>query len=285
LAALNDVNQVLTNRDFVESTEVALLSAKIRPRLERILLSLEGLGRESGVVPDDWSDDIDRIAGSARALSRLIDPAPTEWPPEQPAEAPIPVPESGAPRLLLVGGEATERRVLWRRLQRQGYSAVEAPDGSTALDAVAAEPFDLVLLDLMMPAMAAFELLERIKADRRLQAVPVVVIASLDESDRLVRALQMGAEDYLVKPFEPVLLRLRLNVQLELGRLRRQLVTAETRDGQERIGSVTRIAELASFLVREHCRRIVELGADGAGLEQLHEIAARLDQAVVRLRE
>ena len=284
LAALGEVNQALSNRDSVDSGEVEALSAKIRPRLERILLSLESLERESGVVPDDWADDLEKIAASTRALSRLIDTASAEWPEEQPATAADRAPEISAPRLLLAGGEATERRVLLRRLQRQGFATIDAADSSIALDAVAAEPFDLVLLDLMPPGTGIFEFLERIKADPRLRNVPVVAVAALDESDRIVRALQMGAEDYLLKPFEPAMLRLRINLQLELRSLRVQAAAARKEDEHERIGSVTRIAELASFLVREHCRRVGDLGVDGAGLGHLHEIAARLDQAVAQLR-
>jgi PleD family two-component response regulator len=136
-----------------------------------------------------------------------------------------------------------------------------------------------------MPAMGSFELIERIKADRRLRAVPIVVIAAPDDGDRIVRAVQMGAEDYILKPFEPSLLRLRINVQLERHRLRERVEAAEARRDPEQIASVTRIAELASFLVREHYRKADELGASVNGTDQLREIATRLDEAVSHLRK
>ena len=79
--------------------------------------------------------------------------------------------------------------------------------------------FDLVLLDIMMPVMDGFEVLERMRRDRRMRTVPVVVISALDEIDSVVRAIEMGAEDYLFKPFDPVLLRARIGALLERKRL------------------------------------------------------------------
>ncbi len=116
-----------------------------------------------------------------------------------------------------------ERRVLCRRLERHGYAPVEAHDAAAALDLGAAEAFDAMLLDLMMPAMSAFDLLERMKADSRLRKLAIVVIAAFDETDRVVRALQAGADDYFLKPIEPAMLRARINSQLERQRLREQV--------------------------------------------------------------
>lgn len=282
LAALNDINLALSNREFVEQGEVELLSAKIRPRVDRILLSLEGLDR-GAEVPEDWEEDLTRITDHARTLFGMLEITPAAWPLEETTKSQESA-ETGAPRVLLAGGEAMERRVLSRRLERQGFAAVTADDTSRALDMVAAEAFDVVLLDLMAPAANAFELLERIKADRRLRDIPIVAIASLDETDRAVRALQMGAEDYLLKPFEPALLRLRINLHLELHRLRRE-VNADASGGDcEQVKSVMRIAELASFLVREQCRKAAELGIAATDIEQLREVAARLEESVARLR-
>jgi len=232
LAALNDIGQTLSNRDAVESAEVELLSAKIRPRVERILASIEAIDRETGLVPEDWLEDIEHISFNARSLVRMMDSASFQKAAEE-GEASAATVEPGAPRLLVVGGEAMERKVLSRRLERQGYAAADAHDASAALDLVATEPIDLVLLDLMMPAMSAFELLERLKANQRLRKIPVVVVAALDETERVIRALQMGAEDYLVKPFEPLLLRVRVNCQLDRRRLREQLAKLRRRDKAE----------------------------------------------------
>jgi len=230
LAALNDISQALANRDSVESAEVQLLSAKIRPRVDRVLASVEAMDGEAGLIPDDWLEDIERIALSARDLVRVLETAAVQGAGEKGRAAPAPKLEPGAPRLLVVGSEPMERKVLCRRLERQGYAAADAHDANAALDVLAAEPFELVLLDLMMPAMSAFDLLERLKANQRLRKVPVVVLAALDENERVVRALQMGAEDYLVKPFEPLLLRTRVNCQLDRHHLREQLAKLRRRD-------------------------------------------------------
>lgn len=227
LAALNDIGQTLANRDTVELGEVELLSAKIRPRIDRILSSLETLDGEAGGSPEDWQEDIDRITASARTVLRMLPGAPAHHELEDPVEQGTTVVEAAAPRLLVVGSDTMERRVLCRRLQRQGYEAIEGRDASTALDMAAAEAFDVLLLDLMMPAMSSFELLERLKSDRRLHGLPVLVIAPFDETDRIVRALQMGAEDYLFKPLEPVMIKTRVNSQLERSRLREKIARLE----------------------------------------------------------
>lgn len=230
LAALNDISQGLANRDSVESGEVELLSAKIRPRVERILASVEGVDGEAGLVPEDWLEDIERIAFNARALVRTLENASQQNPASEAPEIVALKLEPGAPRLLVVGGETMERKVLCRRLERQGYASAEAHDPASAIDHAATEPCDLVLLDLMMPAMSAFDLLEQLKGNHRLRKIPVVAVAPLDETERIVRALQMGAEDYLVKPFEPLLLRTRVNCQLDRRRLREQISKLRRRD-------------------------------------------------------
>ena len=283
LAALNDINLALSNRDSVEPEEVELLSAKIRPRVDRVLLSLEGLDRASG-VPEEWLEDLGRITDSARALFRMLESSSADWPLDEPAETGKQAAGAGVPRVLLAGGEAMERRVLSRRLERQGYAAVDGGDTSTALDRVAAERFDLVLLDLAAPATGAFELLQRIKADRRLREIPMVVIAAQEETDRAVRAVQLGADDYLLKPLEPALIRVRLNLHLEARRLRQQAREAAACVDQEQVKSVTRIAELASFLVREQCRKAADLGMAATDIEQLREVAASLEESASRLK-
>jgi len=99
-----------------------------------------------------------------------------------------------------------------------------------------AENYDLVLLDLMMPGMSGFEVLCRLKSDESTQHIPVIMISALDELDSTVRCIEAGAEDYLPKPFNPVLLRARINASLEKKRLRdrEQAILAELRAEKER---------------------------------------------------
>ena len=140
-------------------------------------------------------------------------------------------------RLLVVDDNADNRDVLTRRLRRLGYGAIDtAEDGREALAAIlrqmeAAAPYDAVLLDVMMPRMNGVEVLEALAADARLCGTPVIMISAATELETVVRCIELGAEDYLPKPFNPVLLRARLGTVLEKKRLRdevaRQLARLE----------------------------------------------------------
>ena len=112
------------------------------------------------------------------------------------------------------------RDVLARQLGRQGHATAVAENGRLALEMVRARDFDLVLLDIMMPEMDGYEVLRRLKADVRLRDIPVIMISALDEIETVVRCIELGAEDYLPKPFDPVLLRARIGACLEKKRLR-----------------------------------------------------------------
>ena len=122
-------------------------------------------------------------------------------------------------RILVVDDNAANRDLLTRRLQREGYRVTSVAGGAAALALVAGESFDLVLLDLMMPGMSGFEVLCRLKADERTRHLPVIMISALDELDSTVRCIEAGAEDYLPKPFNPVLLHARIGACLERKRL------------------------------------------------------------------
>jgi adenylate cyclase len=128
-------------------------------------------------------------------------------------------PNAVASHILVVDDNASNRDLLSRRLMREGYRVRAAESGAAALALTAAEDFDLVLLDLMMPGMSGFEVLCRLKADAGTRHVPVIMISALDELDSTVRCIEAGAEDYLPKPFNPVLLRARIGASLEKKRL------------------------------------------------------------------
>ena len=135
--------------------------------------------------------------------------------PERPA---LPSADS---RLLIVDDNDDNRYTLTRRLRREGYSQlVFATNGREALDALRDQKIDLVLLDIMMPDMNGYQVLERMKADTRLRDIPVVMISAVDEIDSVVRCVELGADDYLPKPFNATLLRARVGASLEKKRLR-----------------------------------------------------------------
>ena len=123
-------------------------------------------------------------------------------------------------RILVVDDTEANRDLLSRRLRRQGHTVATADGGRSALEAVAKSQFDLVLLDLMMPDINGLEVLKRLKANPVDQHIPVMMISALDEIDSIVRCIEAGAEDYIPKPFDPVLLGARIGASLERKRLR-----------------------------------------------------------------
>jgi len=125
-------------------------------------------------------------------------------------------------RLLVVDDNKVNRLLLVRGLEQQGHSVAFAENGRQALERLRAEPFDLVLLDIEMPEMDGFQVLEQFIKDPDLRNIPVIMVSAMDELDGVVKCVEMGAEDYLTKPPNPVLLRARVNASLEKKRLRDQ---------------------------------------------------------------
>ena len=132
-------------------------------------------------------------------------------------------------RILVVDDNASNRDLLTRRLQRQGHTVLEAEDGARALALVEKEALDLVLLDLMMPGISGYDVLALLKSDPRSREIPVIMISALSELDSIVRCIEAGADDYLAKPFDPILLRARVGSSLEKKHMRdreREIVEA-----------------------------------------------------------
>ncbi len=118
--------------------------------------------------------------------------------------------------VLVVDDVPENRDLLVRRLARLGIKNVDqAANGKEALAAIAEKEFDLVLLDIMMPEMDGFAVLDRLKADGRTNDLPVIVISALSEIEPVVRCIELGAEDFIFKPFNPTLLRARVFATLE----------------------------------------------------------------------
>lgn len=125
-------------------------------------------------------------------------------------------------KVLVVDDHGPTRMKMTIAVKNLGHNVEEAPDGESALARLAEGGIDMVLLDVVMPSMDGFAVLEAIKADPGLRDIPTIVISSLEEMDDAVRAIELGAEDFLTKPFNVVLLRARLNAGLERKRLRDQ---------------------------------------------------------------
>jgi class 3 adenylate cyclase len=128
-------------------------------------------------------------------------------------------------RLLVVDDNEDNRYLLVQRLQREGYRDVlQAADGVQAMGILAERNVDLVLLDVLMPGMDGHQVLERIYGDVAMRNIPVIMISAVDELETVVRCIEAGAEDYLQKPFNPVLLRARVRASLDKKRLRDETI-------------------------------------------------------------
>jgi adenylate cyclase len=130
--------------------------------------------------------------------------------------------DGGGARLLVVDDNKVNRLLLSRNLELLGHRVAAVENGRVALERLRREPFDLALLDIEMPEMDGFQVLEQIRGDLALRDVPVIVTSSLEGIDNIVRCIELGAEDYLPKPVNPVLLKARIGASLEKKRLRDQ---------------------------------------------------------------
>lgn len=121
-------------------------------------------------------------------------------------------------KVLVVDDHRDNREILYHHLIMEGYDVSTATNGLEALDLIEQKPFDLILLDIMMPVLNGFEVLERLKEDQEQRHIPVVVISARDDTNSVVRCIELGAEDYLTKPFNTILLRARINASLDKKR-------------------------------------------------------------------
>ena len=151
--------------------------------------------------------------------------------------------KSGPGRLLVVDDNKVNRLLMTRSLEQHGHTVASAENGRVALQMLRSADYDLLLLDMEMPEMDGFQVLEQLTTDLHLRDIPVIVTSSLEGIDNVVRCIQMGAEDFLTKPVNPVLLKARINASLEKKRLRdlqkelvRRFATTEVADDLETSG-------------------------------------------------
>jgi DNA-binding response OmpR family regulator len=136
------------------------------------------------------------------------------------AKAPDSADTASGGSILVIDDEEANRMLLRRRLIRDGYSVLLADTGETGLAAAAREPVDVILLDVMMPGMSGYEVLARLKADGALRDIPVLMITAVDGSGSVTRCIALGADDYLAKPFDPVVLGARVRACVTRKRAR-----------------------------------------------------------------
>src|SRR3954447_12795415 len=127
-------------------------------------------------------------------------------------------------RILVVDDNDDNRYTLTVYLELEGYADIQiAEDGEQAIARLDKEDFDVVLLDVMMPRVDGYQVLSWLKDQRRLQDLPVIMISALNEMNSVIRCIELGAVDYLLKPFNPVLLKARLGSTLQKKRLRDEI--------------------------------------------------------------
>ncbi len=181
----------------------------------------------------------------------------------EPALLQVPTAASGA-KLLIADDSERNREMLRHQLERQGYAITAVTNGREALQALRGRPFDLVLLDVLMPELDGFAALENIKADPALREIPVIMISASDEYSSVIRCIESGAEDYLPKPFDPVLLRARLKASLEKKALRDE----QRQKTEELERAYNHLRKMQDQLITQE--RLASLGSLSAGIA--HEI-------------
>ena len=156
-------------------------------------------------------------------------------PTEEPSEPCIP-----PAQVLVVDDVFANRDLISRRVEKEGHVVTTAENGREAMEQLRRRHFDLVLLDIQMPEMNGYQVLEQVKADESLRHIPVIVISAVSEVDSVARCVQLGADDYLFKPFNPVLLKARVTASLENKRLRdrERRVLGELRAEKEKTESL-----------------------------------------------
>jgi class 3 adenylate cyclase len=184
-------------------------AAALREDIEHLLTeSREFLARIDAIVDFTRVDPARTGAGTRHPLVQLPWPVADD-------ERRLNIPGT----VLVIDDNVSNRGLLTRRLSREGHRAIAIDSGLKALRVLESEEVDLILLDLMMPDLDGFQVLERLKADERFREIPVIMISGLHETESVIRCIEAGAEDYLPKPFNSVLLRARINASLERKRL------------------------------------------------------------------
>ena len=163
------------------------------------------------------------------------------------------------PRILIVDDISDNRTILTRRFQRRGFDVVEADNGLTAIELIDRDPFDLVLLDVMMPGIDGIETLKRIRSQRSASALPVIMVTAKSESSNIVDALELGANDYVTKPVDFAVALARVNTQISRKRAEQQVaqVNDELRKANEDLER--RVEERTRRLIDANQRLKVEI--------------------------
>ena len=212
------INAVLSNCELLlesATEDVAPDVEKIRTAANRLLTIIDEIAETKAEEPTAAeSTEEETLAVPSQEVVSAIHAL------EDRSEDRSPEPGGYQGILLVVDDNEANRDLLSRKLERQGHQVKTAASGQQALEMVAAEPYDLILLDIIMPEMNGYEVLEHLKADETSTRIPVIVVSALDEIDSVATCIERGAEDYLPKPFNSILLKARVDACLEKKQLR-----------------------------------------------------------------
>lgn len=205
--------------DAPDPTEtLTTLHSRLKPHLESIRANcseLETAARAENAL--QMVDDLHKIVAATHSLADLSAQMRPQTPIEPLSEAPdllAPSAQATGARILLVDDHPLNRDMLGRRLERIGYHVQQAADGRQALNILQDTPIDLILLDIMMPELDGYGVLQALRADPQRRHIPVIILSALDDMGSIVRGIELGADDYLPKPFDPVLLKARIEACL-----------------------------------------------------------------------
>jgi CheY-like chemotaxis protein len=220
----------------LSSGEIKAMNAELRDPQHRVV---HAMTRLLGLVPTDLNDEL--LLDDARAVRDVAlrlgadetemmtavaepDVRPSSFGARAAVRERTPV-DTRAPLLLVVDDMAAPRRSLVRLLKHLGYDVVEAEDGLAAMAIAESRQIDVVLSDIEMPLCDGFELLRRLKANDDTRDIPVIVVSGLDDTDSVVKCIELGAEDHLAKPYNSLMLQARVRASLERKRLRDHEIT------------------------------------------------------------
>jgi sigma-B regulation protein RsbU (phosphoserine phosphatase) len=269
---------------------LARLRHDLSTPINQILGYSELLEEEASAGQDGLVADLRKIQQAARTLQAMVRgglaPAVSAGPArashvDEPTERDQHVEAAHGPirpgRILLVDDDPLNLDLLAQRLTPQGHIVSCAADGQDALAQLRHQPFDLVLLDVIMPRLDGYATLAALKADEELRSIPVIMISALDELSSVVRCIEAGAEDYLPKPFNPTLLRARVGASLEKKfayekqiALYQQLLSSQRQLDRELAEAHRRVAQMAPEVRQD------------PGVAPLLEAFARMSGAVSR---
>lgn len=215
------VNQIIGYSEMLQEQAEEIGRKKYLPDLRKIrdaAASWLGLMEEHLLPTGTGADDASALP-SELAGSRILPPGITFQSPAAHASARA---RAVHGRLLVVDDDESNRDMLGRRLQHDGYTVQVAANGVDALRLLRSSAFDLVLLDLIMSGLDGYQVLLKMKNDPAMREIPVIMLSALDQEGGIARCIELGAEDYIAKPFSPVFLRARIEASLEKKRLRDQ---------------------------------------------------------------